>query len=175
MTPNTYLGNNYVDKTFQTALLPLNLLQYISFLSKFTIRNNFIHPKGYIYFSMSFCFVCILIYAHFAHTKLDWLFESSMYFNTIYFAMVFNFVSYSCDGILLYVSHIYSSKYAVEFVLKIQKTINTFRFVSKNNFKVWKRGNWIYVGGIYFIYFIIGLLIKEVIQECDKNQTSQVQ
>ncbi|XP_045762189.1 uncharacterized protein LOC123865283 [Maniola jurtina] len=158
MISNTemYLQTNFVDKSFQAALLPVNLLQYTSFLSKYTIRNNFIYPKGYIYCILSFFFVCSVIYAHYAHSRIDGMGLTVK--TTISFSLIFNFVFHCFDCVLLFFSNIYSSKYAIKLVVRVQKITNNFRSISKNYFKNWEKENWIYVAGIYFLYFLVAFM-----------------
>ncbi|XP_069355811.1 uncharacterized protein [Maniola hyperantus] len=96
-----------------------------------------------------------MIYAHYAHSRIDGMdlsFETS-----IRFSLIFNFVFYCSDCILLFFSNIYSSKYEIQLVVRVQKIINNFRFIS-NNFKNWKKENWIYVAGIYFIYLLVAVM-----------------
>lgn len=153
-----YLQSNFVDKSFQNALLPLNLLQYTSFLSKYTIRNNFIYPKRCDYHILSFLFICVMIYCHYYQSKIDEMVQLPLHsYSAVSFSLFFHFSSYSGEGIILFIINICSSEYAVQLLLIVQK-ITTFFRISNNNFRVWKRENWIYVGGTYVIYIFIAIV-----------------
>lgn len=146
-----YLQSNFVDRSFQNALLPVNLLQHTSFLSKYTIRNSFIYPQRFAYYIMSFFFICVTMYSHYYHSRIGEMVQVPLKrFDAVAFSLFFHVISFSGESILLFIVNICSSEYEVQLVLIIQKITTFFRI--SNNFRVWKRGNWAYVVVTYFIY-----------------------
>ncbi|XP_064074644.1 uncharacterized protein LOC135193956 [Vanessa tameamea] len=83
---------NFIDQKFQAAIFPLNLFQNIFFQSKYTIRNNFVHPKSYIYNTLSFIFTVLLIYLM---CYVHWKYFSFSYSFYI-FILIFYDVSIIC-------------------------------------------------------------------------------
>ncbi|XP_050356414.1 uncharacterized protein LOC126777448 [Nymphalis io] len=80
---NKNYRNNFIDEKLQAALLPLNLFQNIFFQSKYTIKNNFVYPKSYMYNIVSFIFIVLLLYCHFFHMRIEDVYFKRMFENYI--------------------------------------------------------------------------------------------
>lgn len=146
---NKYHINNYIDENFQKGLIPLNILQHVFFLSKYTIRNNFIHTKSYAYtVIISILFPCLVIFAVYSN------FPSENGLTDVYYAMILHSTLYCIECIILFFNNIYVSKLTVQLILNVQKILRIFKQPG-NDLKRWEIENWIALFCNFLIYFLI--------------------
>lgn len=155
------LLNNYLDINFQAMMRPLNLMQYIFFLPKYTIRDNFITPvgfleKGALIFGLLFYTIFFIIHTYnTAVLKSDLELQSQLLYT-----MYFNLFTYLIGFITNFTSQYFLSKLNVQIILLLQN-INRIKFNNGDKMKQCTRQNWIYFYG--FFTFIIAYRLYIVV------------
>ena len=169
LTQIKYHQNNYIDENFKKALFPLNLLQNIYFVSKYTIRNNFIHTKSYIYIFFSILSACLIIFAFFSHMELERDFVKVLSIS-IYYSLIVDHFIYIFECLILFLDSFKNSKLHIELILNVQKIMKIFK-KSDNDFKRWHIVNWIIFFTIFVSYFVISVLFASRIDNIWSNHT----
>ena len=145
-----------VDKDVQSMFLPFNLMEYITFCPKYTIKDNFITPnslKSYL-ISMIGTFIMILVFIY--RTYMIFFYYDCYGRNfTLNYIACFDCIFYCFGFIMNFVHGIILTRKSIKFVFTFQKV---HRFLnndtSVSQFIIW---NWISIIGYTFghtVFFI---------------------
>ncbi|XP_072948387.1 uncharacterized protein [Epargyreus clarus] len=111
-----YLESNYIDKNVQDNLLPLNVMESIFCLSKYRIRNNFIHPRSYTYFLVSLLSNTMFVLIHLLHVLENFYTSSKCMYATLICHSILSIMAFICFCII----NIFQSNNNVKLIIRIQ-------------------------------------------------------
>ena len=112
--------NEQVDKDIQSMLLPLNLMQYISFCPKYRIKNNVITPNSFTFIVVSMIGNLVFLFSYIYHSYS----AIGMYNKTTTFITVSNYydcIVYCLGTIINFVIGVIYTKESVKLILTFQK------------------------------------------------------
>ena len=145
-----------VDEDVQSILLPFNLMEYITFCHKYTIKNNVITPKSLKSYLISMIGTLIIIFVLIYRTYMIFFYYDCYGRNYILnYLGCYDCIFYCFGFIMNFVNGIILSEKSIEFVYSFQKV---HRFLKNdtcfNQFIIW---SWINVIGYTFghnVFFI---------------------
>lgn len=151
------LLDNKVDTDIQSMLLPLNLMQYVLFSPKYSLKNNFITTNSFISSACALlvvlCFILVFAYRIYFMQSNKIM---TKYFPFLYLSSYPDIIFYSIGFINNFLMNIVESQRNIRFVLIYQDvhrslSIGTGKENSLKKFVVW---NWTCII-IIFSFFII--------------------
>lgn len=161
---NEVLLSNRIDTEFNRMILPLNILQQITFAQKYRIRDKFITSNdNFINFVAFFILICIIAVNsyQFLITEPNKIFSNLLQIVIQIFGLLIE------PGFIL-INFVYSVLYSnlhVTLLLKLQRLA---KFTKYSKYKDYIIGNWIGIVGVisYHFFLIIILYISYGIFLC---------
>ncbi|PZC73335.1 hypothetical protein B5X24_HaOG200859 [Helicoverpa armigera] len=151
--------SNVVDKDVQSILLPLNLLQLLTFCPKYRIKNNVVYPNSLIAISIiviaTSIFVLSFVYRSYyllSANVLPWFSDFSVYFDVIFYSIGFIM---NCFFIIV------QSKQNVQFVLIFQSLHSFLKETNLKNLVIW---NWVFVILVLLVFHIIFIYLLVILK-----------
>nr|WCC58017.1 gustatory receptor 32 [Papilio xuthus] len=151
---NEILLDNFVDKDIQMFLRPLNLLNYVTLSTKYSIKYNFITSNSYFtnFISLIICMSFIIIYLS-AIFLNDYIFKLDIVSLTL---LMVNFFLYAFGYLLNTFLNVVNSDVHVYFIIKIK---NIKKFITNDiDCKILTLTNWIYVFFSFITHIVIVLI-----------------
>lgn len=131
------LLSNRVDSAFNRMMFPLNILQQITFVQKYRIRDKFITPNDNFIISVSFCgLICIVVLNSYIYLNLES--EVSMFFKITTFILELVIIP-----IVLLVNFAYTIRYGNSHVRLFLKLQRLAKFTKYSKYKDFTVHNWI--------------------------------
>lgn len=159
------LMNNRLEKDIQKMMFPVHLMFSIFLASKYTIKDDYVTPKGRVYRIFTFVFVAVL----FGMTVNRLFFEGIEDTLGLYnFDLVSLFYIYFCFfyltllAILFYLNMIHSEA-NISLILLIQKIYLGLDF--SDNLKIITRRNWIGIVGTFLLNIFLQYLFYTTFDE----------
>lgn len=152
---NEVLLNNRVDNEFNKIMLPLNVLQQITFAQKYRIRYKFITPNNNITNLVAFC-VLIFILSSSWYQYLTMELNSKLSFSKL-LQMASYILTQIFEPIVLLTNFAYIVRYSntnVTLFLKLQRIAKFTKYSKHKDFAIF---NW--VGLVIFVGFHVSVLI----------------
>lgn len=164
------LLNNNLDSKFQAMLKPLNLMQYLLFLPKYTIRDNFITPVGILEKCVLIFGLVYYVITFITRTCSAELLNIGLELQSeIVYTMYYDLFVYLIGLIINFASHFFQSDSNVQVILLLNK-INRNKMDGGTQMNQFARQNWIYVIGIftfttaYLLYYFITSSTKLILE-----------
>nr|WCC57794.1 gustatory receptor 32 [Papilio glaucus] len=149
------LLDNFIETDLQMFLRPLNVLHYVFFSTKYSIRCSFITPNSRLANFIALCSSICFVIAYFTVIALN---DSILRLDTVLlFLLMANLFLYALGYILNSFINIVQSDIHVKLIIKI-KNIKKFITSSRINYKRLIIVNWIYVIFTVMFYSIIVLI-----------------
>ena len=175
--------NNRIDKDIQEMLRPINLMLSLFLSSKYSIKDNYITPKGNIFYIATF-FLLACIYGYTVHRLFFGELEDTMGINNseIVNIMFGFFFLFFCVGFtLIFILNFVHRDINISIILLIQRIYNGVEF--SGSLKKVTRWNWICIivsvcidiflqflySGLYDDFFTLDVIISILFATLDIN------
>lgn len=147
--------NNAIDKEIQSLLLPLDLLQNIMLLPKYSIRDNFIYPNSMVLKYIGLC-AAIVYSASGAYRTYGFYNDRiiRVYFEGTYIMSYLDFLFYAGRYFMIYNLNVVQTNSNVSFVLRYQKIHRFF----KNSTYIKCFNFWSWFSVIFIVFWLIFIL-----------------
>ncbi|CAH1640574.1 unnamed protein product [Spodoptera littoralis] len=131
---------NRVDKEVQTMLLPLNLMQYITYSPKYCIKNNYIFPNNLLTYCLSLTATIFIIVSYITSHHLSIISGTKENVGFLDYLSFYDSAFNSIGFTLIFVIQIMQSKNSVMFVLmfqKVHRVLNNEINTNQTVFVIW--------------------------------------
>lgn len=164
---NEVLLRNSIDNEFGRMLLPLNVLQLITFDQKYRIRDKFITSNDNIINVINFCIlICLIMGNWYQYFSTEFYRDISKSLQMASFATNLIF-----EPIFLLVNFAYSVHYTNTHVTLFLKLQRLYKFTKNSKYKNFVVGNWVgvvwflsyHVFWFIFMYIEIGMMFWSLI------------
>ncbi|PZC77064.1 hypothetical protein B5X24_HaOG200713 [Helicoverpa armigera] len=149
--------NNIIDEDLQSVLKPLNFMQAVFFLSKYSIRNNLIKPNSLIYDLISVtCLLMFRIVSIYRIIIFSFASKWTPLLQFLYVSQILDSIFYSVGFLLNNYINIVYSKINIGLVLKLQfvhKVLN----INRHKLRPLIIYNWIFAISVYSYFIIFNL------------------
>ncbi|KAH9640147.1 hypothetical protein HF086_018389, partial [Spodoptera exigua] len=165
------LLDNRLEKDTQKMMYPVHLMFSIFLSSKYTVRDDYVTPRGKVYYTFTFLFVVILYVMAVKRLFFEELGDSMGTYNndlvTIFY-LFFCFFYLTGFTILFFLNIIHSDA-SISLILLIQSVFVSLEF--KDNLKKITRRNWVAMFGVFFLNICLHYLYYVTFNEFNVSDT----
>lgn len=150
---NEVLLRNKIDNEFNRILLPLNILQQITFVQKYRIRDKFVTSNDNITNIIAFCILICIITIH-SYQTVNSKQEDRF---SVLLRTVHNILELGFEPLVVLINFVYTVRYSnthVTLLLKLQRLAKFTKYSKYKNFTI---RSWLEVTGLLGYHF--GLMI----------------
>lgn len=149
--PQEFLLNNRLDQHMQAFLRPLEISHSIYFLSKFTIRDNFITSNGPMYNFISL--LGLPVYAILLSLSDDVIIRIVGENFALKILVHFNYAMYFIFFTSLLGANIYNAECNVKLILHLKDSVKSLKY-SDPNIKYLAKVNWLAICLVFLMYLV---------------------